>query len=419
MSELPREKGQDRAAAMSHEPRGAEFRQLYQTLADSVRRIEGTSNLLSMLESILGHLLERFEDTLGLTGGRIYQREGEDFYLRSGFGSSRSAPIGLRVPPAYPPHVRTLSDGIVVMRASEAGCNPAFEHAIGVSQTFAAIAVGEPNTHVIALSVKEPTREEQIFYSLTLLRHVINMKIEEQRLAAVLDESRTVQETMLPSSPPVLRGFDIAGCSSPAERVSGDLFDYIPISTDRLGIALADAAGHGLPAALLVRDAITGLRMGVQGKHEIKNLIGSLNRVIHRAALSRTFISLYYGELRDDGTLTYCNAGHNPPLLYRGDSFVELDRGGTVLGPFPDARYESAVTALERGDVLVAFTDGVVERENPRGEQFGTRRLEQVIAQTRVARAEEIVSAVRKAVDRFGRGTPQADDLTVVAARRV
>ena len=418
MREEPHEGSKSGSVDRSRSQTGTEFRQLYRELAESVRVIEETPNLSSMLESILKHLLEQFQDTLGLNGGRLYERMGDRFRLRRGFGSSRNAPVGLEVPPRYPPHLRTLSNGIVVMRASEAGCDPSFERAVGVSSVFAAIAVGEPNTHVIALSVKEPAKEEQVFYSLTLLRHVINMKIEEQRLTGAIEESRLLQETMLPSSPPALDGFDIDAVSCPAERVSGDLFDYIPISRTRLGIAIADATGHGLPAALLVRDAITGLRMGVEESREIVDVIERLNRVIHRAALSRTFVSLYYGELRGDGTLTYCNAGHNPPFLLRGDSFADLDCGGTVLGPFPSARYQSAETTLGRGDVLVAYTDGVVERQNAKEEQFGTERLREVIRRARAGTAGDMVGAIRDAVARFGSGVPQEDDLTVVVARK-
>jgi sigma-B regulation protein RsbU (phosphoserine phosphatase) len=323
------------------------------------------------------------------------------------------------VPPDYPPHQRTLAEGVLIMRASEPGIDPAFEHAIGVGSTFAAIAVGEGNSHVIAFSIRGQVREEQILYSLTAVRHVINLKLEQQKVSGILEESRLVQETMLPPAPPAFEGFDIHGRSRPAETVSGDLFDYLPIASNLLGIAIVDATGHGLPAALLARDAVTGLRMGVSENIKVARVIERLNQVIHRAALSRKFVAMFYGELSRDGTLVYCNAGHNPPLLRCSGSFLELERGGLVLGPIPGARYETDQVGLKPGDTLVLYTDGVVDRENGRGEDFGMDRLRRVIEGSGSRGAHELVGAVFEAVDGFACGAPQLDDMSVVVVRKI
>jgi len=293
-----------------------------------------------MLETILETLLERFRHKLGFSGGRIYKRRGDDYYLCCGFGSSRGAPVGLRVPRDYPPHRRTLEDGLLIMRLGEAGFDEAFERAIGVSATFAAITVGEGPTHVIAFSIDGDVREEQILYSLTAVRHVINLKLEQQRVSGMIEESRLIQESLLPQRPPVFEGYDVDGRSRAADRVGGDVFDYLTLSSRLLGIAIADSTGKGIPAALLARDVVTGLRVSVGEDVKVARTIRRLNQVIHRAALSRKFVSLFYAELGLDGTLVYCNAGHDPPVLLARGGFRRLEAGGPVLGPIPGAHYQ-------------------------------------------------------------------------------
>jgi sigma-B regulation protein RsbU (phosphoserine phosphatase) len=407
------------SAAAESARRGVEFRALYHKLEDALARIERVENVSAMLESIVALLVSRFESELGFEGGRIYRREGEDFVLCCGVGTSRGVPLGIRVPRSYPPHLRTLSSGLVLMRHGEAGYDPQFESTIGVRSHFAAIAVGEGSSHVIGFSIRGEVREEHVLYSLTAVRHVINLKLEQQRVREIFEEARRIQESLLPDAPPDFAGYDIAGQSRPAESVGGDLFDYLPLPDGRLGIAIADSSGHGLPAALLARDVVTGLRMGMGDGTGLAAVVERLNRVIHRAALATKFASLFYCEAGADGTLRYCNAGHNPPLLRRPRGFVELDRGGTVLGPIPTAHFESAETRLETGDTLLLYTDGVVDRENRRGEPYGTGRLRRVLRGLAGADAKETVLTILSAVEAHAQGTPSGDDETVVAVRKL
>ncbi len=389
-------------------------------LEDALAQIARIDNISEMLELILESLLERFADELGFEGGRIYRREGEDFYLCCGFGTSREAPVGLHVPRNYPPHLRTLEEGLLIMRRDEPGIDQDFEHTIGVDSTFAAIAVGEGSTHVIAFSIKGDVREEQLLYSLTAVRHVINLKLAQLKVSEVIEESRAVHEIILPDAAPAFAGYDLAGRAQAAEVVGGDLFDYLPLAGGRLGIAIGDSTGHGLPSALLARDVLTGLRMGVGDTLAIDQTIARLNRLIHRAARSTRFVSLFYGELAADGSLVYCNAGHNPPLLLSQESFTELDRGGTVLGAIPTSSYESARLRLVPGDLLVLYTDGVIERLDQRGELYGVERLKELLLTLdRGLPAQGVVATIFAAVDSYGRGSPLADDVTALAVRKL
>lgn len=398
---------------------GAEFRTLFRKLESALAQIERTENVPEMLETILEGLLTRFESDLGFVGGRIYEHVGEDYVLVAGFGRSRTAPRGLLVPRDYAPHRELLANGLLIMSRGERGFDVEFEEKIGVSSTFAAIAVGPDNSHIIAFSVTGAPRHEELLSTLTALRHVINLKLQQQHVLDIIAEARTIQESLLPRALPEFDGFELAARSLPAEMVGGDLYDYFPLSADRLGLAILDSSGHGLPAALLARDAITGLRMGVWDDRPIPVMIERLNKVIARAALASKFVSLFYAELRHDGQLTYCNAGHNPPLIGRHDTFFELDRGGTLLGPLPSATFETADVWMEPGDVLLLYTDGVVERQSPSGEEFGLHRLRTLVRALDGAAAASIVGEVLSTVDSFGDGEPMADDVTVLAVRRL
>ena len=395
-----------------------DFRVLYRELEDTLGSIARTASTSTMLEHMLETLLERFHAKLGFSGGRIYQRDGDDFHLCCGFGSSRDVRRGLTVPRDYPPHVHTLAEGLTLMRVDERGIDPEFEQAIGVRSTFAAIAVGDGPSHVIAFSIDGQVDDERVLYSLTAVRHVVNLKLEQLGVTRMLEESRLIQESMLPSGPPPFPGFDLDGRTRPADRVGGDLYDYLPLPDGRLGVAIADAAGHGVPAALLVRDVVTGLRVGTGVDRGVAEIVSRLNRVIHRAALSRKFVSLFYAEIDAGGGVTYCNAGHNPPVLWTPAENRTLKVGGPVLGPLPFARFDTGHAQLDPGDVLVLYTDGLVELDSPAGEPFGVGRILEVLAHADGRGASRIVDDLFAAADGHARGAVLRDDLTVMVVVR-
>jgi phosphoserine phosphatase RsbU/P len=399
--------------------RGPDFKALYKKLEMALERIEGIENISAMLSAILEMLVNEFRLELGFESGRIYQRDGDDYVLCCRIGNHRDAKIGIRVPRGYPPHQRTLDEGLIIMRPDDPAFDPEIEGALGVSSTFASIAVGPGNAYVLAFSVLGEIAEEHILYSLTALRHVINLKLAQQQLTSIMEEARTIQESLLPSLPPVFAGYDIDGRSRPTEIVGGDLFDYLPLSGNLLGVAIGDASGHGLPAALLARDVITGLRVGMDEDLKVVRVVERLNRVIHRAALSSKFTSLFYAELGRDGSLIYCNAGHNPGLLCRQGSFFELDRGGLVLGPNKNARYERGHVQLRAGDLLLLYTDGITDLEGPDRVPFGLSGLKDLLLRLDGKDARGTVDAVFEAADAHARGAAQKDDMTVVAVRKL
>ncbi len=392
------------------------YKNLFRKLEKHLATIEHSDDMVETLTAILARLVADFADDLGIVGGRIYLRDGADYVLQNEFPAGK-APIGFRIPASYAPMAEAVARGFVLKEARDPEVDPEIERAIGVD-LFAAITIGDRSHQIVAFSLRNPSESEHVKYVLSTIRHVINLKMRQEHLEGRVEEVREIQLSLLPKIPPAFPPFDLWAESVPAEEVGGDLYDFIPISPRRVGIAVADASGHGLPAALQARDAIIGLRMGVQEQLRITATVEKLNRVIGASALASRFISLFYGELEPNGLLVYTNAGHPPPVVARGDSVQELDRGGAVLGPNPEATYDRGYVDLLPGAALLAYTDGIVEAEGPGGEAFGKQRLFDVLRERGECGAKDLVEEVFRRVRRFSAADPPVDDQTVVAVVR-
>jgi len=394
-----------------------DYRNLFRKLEENLGRIERSDDALTMLTAILQRLVEDFRDDLGLIGGRIYARDEDAFVLQTEYPTT-GLRSGFQIPVSYPPVQEVLAQGFVLHDLQDPGVDWAIEGALGVS-TFAAIRVGETRSQIMAFSLRDHSDREHVIYTLNMIRHAINLKLRKAYLEDRVEEVREIQISLLPPAPPQFKGYDIWGASVPAEEVGGDLFDYIPVSERSLGVAIADSAGHGMPAALPARDAIIGLRMGVEERLRVTSMVEKLNRVVSRSALASRFISMFYCEIEHNGNLVYCNAGHHPPLLFNGGSVLELDQGGLILGPNPEARYERGYVRMEAGSILLLFTDGIVEAQNPSGEMYGTGRLVELVRSRSWGSARDLVDQVFDHVRRFSHTDPPTDDQTVVAVFRL
>lgn len=392
------------------------YKNLFRKLEKHLASIEHSDDVVQTLAAILARLVADFADDLGIVGGRIYLRDGADYVLQNEVPEGK-APLGFRIPASYAPIVEAVARGFVLKEARDPEIDPRIERAIGVD-LFAAISVGERGHQIVAFSLKSPSEYEHVKYVLNTIRHVINLKMRQEHLEGRVEEVREIQMSLLPKTPPAFPPFDLWAVTVPAEEVGGDLYDFIPISPRRVGIAVADASGHGLPAALQARDAIIGLRMGVQEQLRITATVEKLNRVVGASALASRFISLFYGELEPNGLLVYTNAGHPRPIVFRDGSALELDRGGAVLGPNPEASYDRGYVDLLPGAVLLAYTDGIVEAESPEGEAFGKERLLEILREREGSGARELVEEVFRRVRSFSIADPPRDDQTVVAVVR-
>jgi len=336
------------------------------------------------------------------------------------FGDASRDPIGLRVWKTYPPFEQLLDMGSVVMRRDDARLDQRLEADLGTREWFAAIAVADAH-YVLSFDVEPLDADhDDVVATLNIIRLAVNQKLREERMVAIMEEARLIQNSILPRHIPQPGDFEIAARSVTAEIVGGDFYDVITLDDDIFDVAVADATGHGLTAALQVRDVFTGLRMGLSREFKITRTVQRLNTIIHRSRMATKFVTLFLAEFDINGTLIYCNAGHPAALLVRVDgTVIELTTTGMILGPNPQAVYGFGLEHIEPGDLLAIYTDGITEAEGePDDEEYGCERLVRVLRKSRHLDPIAIVDRVFTDVEEFALTSPPADDQTLVVVRR-
>jgi phosphoserine phosphatase RsbU/P len=296
------------------------------------------------------------------------------------------------------------------------GVDAALERRLG-AERFAAIAVGD-DAYILSFTVDPTAPEDDLVASLGILRLAVDQKLRQDRYVTALQEARRIQMSILPKRALRRGELEIAGYTTPAELVGGDYFDFIPVSDRIIGLAIADASGHGLPAALQVRDVYTGLRMAVERDFKIVRTVERLNRIIHESRLTTRFVSLFYGEIEDNDSVMYVNAGHPHPLHFHGTSVTPLIQTGLVLGPTANATYTRGYRRLEPGDALLLYTDGMVEAHGKDDEEYGVGRLTRAFLGMRDRPCDEIARELIKLVGEWAGGGEPEDDRTVVVLKR-
>ncbi len=239
-----------------------------------------------------------------------------------------------------------------------------------------------------------------------------------------IEIARDVQQRLLPQEFPPIAGLDYAGACRAALGVGGDYYDFIPLSKTQLGIAIGDVSGKGIPAALLMATLRAYLR-GAQTIHhqaDLTAVMRNLNMLVYESSAANRYATFFYGELDlTSRVLTYVNAGHNPPMLFRQDGngldVARLDTGGPVVGLIEDCAYSQGSVTLAEGDVLVAYTDGVSEAMNASMEEWGEERFMEAVAPNRAVPAHRLIDQLMTSADAFVAGAPQHDDMTLLVVR--
>ena len=243
--------------------------------------------------------------------------------------------------------------------------------------------------------------------------------LEKKRLQEQLRIARDVQLSLLPKAAPKLDGLDIDGINIPSEDIGGDYFDFIPIVEGHLGIVVADVAGKGVPASLIMASFRAFLRAEIRNNYAIRTIFAKVNNLLYESLKEHKFVSAIYGVL-DLGRwrFTYSNAGHHPPILFRPDGRQRyLSSGGPVLGILEGTTYNERIIDLVPGDILLLYTDGIVEAENEAGEMFGRERLEQFVRANALLGARELCEALYAELTRFTGDRHPEDDTTIVVAK--
>lgn len=390
---------------------------LFRKVEKAIEAIESSPDVASTITRTASAVMEHFRDEFCVRGGRLYERRDGGYELTRTFGGVRPVAPGIFVPETYPPVQQVIDNGVVVMDLTAPGVDPEFEKTLDVDR-FAAIAVGD-DQYILSFSVDPGAPEEDLMASLGILRHAVDQKLRQDRFVSELNEARQIQMSILPKRSPRAGAYDVAGYTTPAELVGGDFFDFIPVSDQILGIAIADASGHGLPAALQVRDVYTGLRMGVGRDFKIVRTVERLNRIIHQSRMTTKFVSLFYGELEEAGNFIYVNAGHPPPLHFHAKGVTPLKQTGMVLGPSGSASYSRGFLSIEENDALLLYTDGMVEATDGKRREFGIERLKKAFLAVRERPSAEITRALLDRVREFTGDRPAEDDRTVVVVKKV
>ncbi|MCX6684266.1 MAG: SpoIIE family protein phosphatase [Methanoregula sp.] len=244
---------------------------------------------------------------------------------------------------------------------------------------------------------------------------------EKERYTQELRIAKEIQENFLPETTPDIPGMDIAAVTIPAMEIGGDFYDFIPVTGNRRGFVVADVSGKGVSAALFMALSRTLIRASSQEKPDPSVALQQANRLIYEDGRSSMFVTVFYGVLDVPAmTFTYVNAGHNPPLLVRGDppEIRTLGEGRCIaLGVVPEVNVTSATLVLEPGDLIVMYTDGVTEAFNLQDEEFGEEQLVDYVTRHRHYPVQEIIDGLIDEIRRFCGSAPQSDDITVVILR--
>jgi putative ABC transport system permease protein len=253
--------------------------------------------------------------------------------------------------------------------------------------------------------------------------------VEQETLRRDIALASEVQRRLLPDAPPRVDCADFAASSVPARRIGGDYYDFVELRDGQIGIALADVSGKGVAAALIMSAVQASLRIiSSEGDVPPPRLVARMNTFVYRSTPASKYATFFYAQLDEQRRqLRYVNAGHNAPYLFRAgrqssadgasSDIEQLSVGGTVVGMFPEVRYEEATVELYRGDVLLAFTDGVPEAHNPENEEFGEARLQQLLRQTAHLTADEIGARISAEMKNWIRDAEQYDDLTFIVMK--
>lgn len=243
--------------------------------------------------------------------------------------------------------------------------------------------------------------------------------------ATVVDVSQdwaiacTVQQRFMQGLNPAIGSLEYGARCRQVLELGGDCYNFVSLPDNRLAVALGDASGKGLAAALMISNVHSSLRMAALfAGNDLPAMLGAVNRQVCASSFAERYATLFYGVF--DGTtreLRYVNAGHNSPIVVRRDGSTNwLESGGAPVGIFPDSAYEEGFVQLYPGDLILAYTDGVIEAVNAAGQQWGVEGLRKAAAEGDRRCPDDIVQAIFTSMDEFSLGR-QTDDATVVVMR--
>jgi serine phosphatase RsbU (regulator of sigma subunit) len=383
------------------------------------------------LEELFRLIMDLSIDAVGAARGVLMTIEGEELVVRAARGE------GFRISNAVRDRVIKEKSSLLVR---DARLDKIFKERLSIveQQVRSILAVPlQTDNRVIGIIyldsphfVHEFTKEDMNL--LTVMANIAAIRIEHARLAEVeaaeriltrdMSQAADIQRRLLPTKVPVVPGVELAGYNAACRTVGGDYYDFIPFADGEIGMVVGDVAGKGMPAALLMSSLQARVQVLFDEPHDIASRVTRLNRAIASNCPDNRFITFFVGALDlKKNEFVYCNAGHNPGILVRKDGSIEwLEGGGIVLGIMPAAKYVQETISVQPGDTIVLYSDGVTEACQPNAdEEFGEERLAEIASELRGQPATAIVAGVIQRLTAWMAGSPAADDITLVVARRL
>jgi sigma-B regulation protein RsbU (phosphoserine phosphatase) len=431
MSEHPTESGSQTETSRLPEAESGHLRPAYlAALVEASKILNSTLDLDHLLELILQVATQELGADRG-TVWLVYPKERE---LRARISQGLESRI-LRLPVGQGLAGQVAATGQTI-RVEDAYTDPRFAQKFDASSGYRTRSVlcsairnktGEVIGVIQLLNKIDGTFvfEDQIFLE-ALTVHVAlaleNAKlhaelIHQQRIRTELELARQIQQNLLRPPPQRWHNYRLAAKAEACYEVGGDFYDFMPISGSAMWVVIADVSGKGISSALVMSTLQATLRALLVGVHSFERILERLNSMVQEFTGGNHYVTLFLALLDSETRrIHYINAGHNPPLLIRGDGSVELlEKGGTVVGLIPNVRYARAHAEMTPGDILVLYTDGLAEAANASGEMFGT---EGIAASVRATLPETHPDAILKelltGVQQFAAGEPQGDDQTVI-----
>lgn len=391
----------------------------YRKLDFLLSRIGSEKSGKDFLLKILTELENTFGYDLKISNGRIYQETDDGFQIVSN-GIKPNKKLIQLIQGNTKPIKALLKSCTYIFDDPSFSIEENVNSSVGEYRIPAAISIKSPNDKwLFIFDLKSGWIREEVEFCLNAVRTAIDHRLFSDSIKSELKQAAHIQQSLLPSSPPQLERYSVAARSIPAELVGGDLFDYFDFDDEVFGFCVGDASGHGLPAALLVRDVVTGLRMGLEKHLKLVYTFEKLNSVIYRSVFSTSFISIFYGELEKNGNIVYVNAGHPSPLIYDGEKFTELESTGLVFGALPEIEIHRGYAFLPMNAVMVLYSDGIIERKNKNDEMFVAEELKKVIADNYEKSPDELLKIIFDSAHEFGNGSEWDDDATAMVIKRI
>ncbi len=394
-------------------------KKFYRDFDQLLQKISSTTTKEGFVCSILEEIYKCFADTLHIASMRLYEDRGDEFVLVNKF-KNRTRKFTRRISTDSDAVKQVLKHGSFIYDRENLTIDPDTEGQEEYAVPAAMLIRSPEGRWIAVFELYAGWEREEVIFSLNAIRSALNYRLFSEAIHTELEQAAQIQRSLLPQNAPPIPGYEVAARSSPTEIVGGDFYDFFESDDQEIfGLAIGDASGHGLPAALLVRDCVIGLRMGIARQFKMVHSLKKLNSVIYRSTYSSRFVSLFYGEIERDGHLIFVNAGHPAPFVVDGDEVQTLNATGLILGALPEITLHRSFAHMKPGSILVLFSDGIYEREDAQEEAYGIERLHRLVQAHQEKSPEEILQLIFDTLDSYGNHTVWEDDSSVVIVKRL